>query len=104
MLTWEDCLALSCFSEDVIDAIAEHEHVPEMVALELAEYLVHTDDGVPRLKRMILDDIAAADARGNTEHAKRLRLALHHFVASARAMRTEAKARKAAAHREGSRS
>jgi hypothetical protein len=86
MLTWEDCLALSCFSEDVIDAIAEHEHVPEMVALELAEYLVHADDGIPRLKRMILDDIAAADARGDVEHARRLRLALHHFVASARAM------------------
>jgi hypothetical protein len=85
MLTLEDCLGLADVSEDVVEAIAEHEHLPEMAALLLADYLVHQPDGVPRLRRMILDDIAAAEARDDAAHAKQLRLALHHFVAYARA-------------------
>ena len=42
MLTLEDCIELSDLSEEEILAIAEHEHIPEMVAVELGAYLVHT--------------------------------------------------------------
>jgi len=35
MLTREDCLALCELSEDEVAAIAEHEHVPEIVAMEM---------------------------------------------------------------------
>jgi len=45
MLTLEDCIAFSELSEDEIDAIAEHEHITEMAALELGNYLVHTPSG-----------------------------------------------------------
>jgi len=34
MLTLDDCIELSELTEEEILAIAEHEHVPEMVALE----------------------------------------------------------------------
>lgn len=84
MLTWEDCVGLCDLDEDVIDAIAQHEHVPEVVALELAEYLIHCPDGVPRIRRMILDDIERARGHGDTAAVDRLQHALAHFVAYAR--------------------
>ena len=48
MLTVEDCIALCALSEAEVDAIAEHEHVPEIVAAEMAHYLINTADGTPR--------------------------------------------------------
>ena len=65
MLTLTDCFALTELTPEEIDAIAEHEHVPEIVAVELGDYLVHTVDGQKRIKRMIEDDIAAAQERGD---------------------------------------
>ena len=59
MLTLKDAIDYSELTEEEIDAIAEHEHVPEIIAVELGTYLVHSEDGVPMLKRMILDDIEA---------------------------------------------
>ncbi|WP_421708847.1 hypothetical protein [Algihabitans sp.] len=80
MLTLDDVIALSDLTEDEIDAIVEHEHCPEIVAAELGNYLVHSPDGVPLLKRMILEDIAAAEGREDYKHALKLRLVLRHFV------------------------
>jgi len=80
MLTYEDCLALSDLTEDEVRAIAEHEHVPELVAMELGNYLLHCDDGIPRLKRILLDDLEAARARGDTRHAIVLRGVLVQFL------------------------
>jgi hypothetical protein len=79
MLTLQDCLALCELTDDEVDAIAEHEHVPEIVAAELGNYLVDTPDGRRRIKRIILDDISAALARGNRMHALRLKLVLKTF-------------------------
>ena len=39
MLTLEDCIGLSGLDEEEILAIAEHEHIPEMAALEMGYYL-----------------------------------------------------------------
>ena len=80
MLTYIDCLSLSDLTEEEVDAIREHEHVPQMVAVEMGNYLVHTEDGVPAIKRMILDDIETAAAHGDAGHAIALRLVLKHFV------------------------
>jgi hypothetical protein len=80
MLTFEDCVALSELTDEEIAAIAEHEHLPMIVASELGNYLIHCADGVPRLKRIIADDIAAADRRGNHRHALALKLVLRHFL------------------------
>ena len=82
MLTYEDCVALSDLTEEEIEAIMEHEHLPAMVAAELGNYLVHSAEGVPLLKRMILDDIEMARGRGDWDHAMKLRLVLRHFVQS----------------------
>ncbi len=80
MLSYEDCLALSDLSEDEVAAIAEHEHIPEMAAAAMGNYLMHTNAGVPMLKRMILEDIEHAKATGHWEHALELKMVLRHFV------------------------
>ncbi len=80
MLTLEDCIALSDLTEAEIAAIAEHEHLPAVVAAELGNYLVHDAGGCPAIRRMILDDIEAARSRGDTPHALALKLVLRRFV------------------------
>lgn len=79
MLTFEDCLGLSELTEDEILAIAEHEHIPELAALEMGNYLIHTASGEKRLKRIILDDIAAARKSGDLPHAATLKFVLRHY-------------------------
>ena len=80
VLTLEDCLALCGLSEEEVLAIAEHEHVPEVAAAELGNYLARTPDGELAIKAMIRDDLAAARARGDTPHAAALKLVLRNFV------------------------
>ena len=80
MLTLQDCIALSDLTEEEVDAIAEHEHIPEIVAAEFGNYLVHQPGGPPMLRRIILDDIEDAQRRGDEKHRLALRLVLRHFI------------------------
>lgn len=82
MLTIKDCIALSDLTEDQIDAIAEHEHLPRMVAVELGCCLAHSPDGVARIVHILADDIAAARAHGHPRHAAELVAVLADFVAT----------------------
>jgi len=79
MLTFEDCLAYCDLTAEEIAAIAEHEHVPEMIAAELGHYLVVTPDGRRYIRRIILGDIAVARNRGDTLRAALLMRVLQHF-------------------------
>jgi hypothetical protein len=79
MLTLTDCLGLSELSEDEIDAIAEHEHVPEIIALELGNYLIRLPGGKGTIEAMMRDDIAAARTCGKDVHAGALELVLACF-------------------------
>ncbi len=81
MLTIKDCIELCHLDVDEIRAIAEHEHLPDIVAIELGEYLVSRDDGPPLIRRMILDDIEAARSRGDEVEVARYLSALKHFIA-----------------------
>jgi S-ribosylhomocysteine lyase LuxS involved in autoinducer biosynthesis len=80
MLTIQDCIELSELTEEEILAIAEHEHIPAMAALELGNYLVHTPEGERRIKDMIVDDIALARSEGDFRRAATLKLCLQHYV------------------------
>jgi len=80
MLTLEDCIDLCELTAEEVEAIAEHENIPEIIAAELGNYLIHTDTGVPKISRIILDDIEMAEKRGDTNHAISLKLTLKHFV------------------------
>ena len=64
-----------------IDAIAEHEHLPEMLAMEYGHYLIRQEDGALRVKAILADDLLHAEARGDTVHAAELRKVLRHFIA-----------------------
>lgn len=80
MLTIEDCLGLCRLTEDEVAAIAEHEHLPAILALEMGDYLCETAAGEVRIKRMIVDDIDAARRRGDLAHAANLKRTLQHFL------------------------
>jgi hypothetical protein len=80
MLTIHDCIELSGLTEEEIDALAEHEHVPEIIAAELGNYLVQTPEGEQRIKSMILDDLQAAQERADFQHVLKLKLCLRHFL------------------------
>jgi hypothetical protein len=79
MLTLEDCIAFCDLTEAEIDAIAEHEHVPEMAALEFGAYLVLRADGCATLRQIIVDDIALAQRHEHFAHSAQLELVLEAF-------------------------
>jgi len=80
MLTFDDCVALCELTEEEIAAIADHEHLPMIVAAELGSYLIQGPDGALRIKRIILDDMMVADRAGDNGRALMLKLVLRHFV------------------------
>ena len=80
MLSLEDCIALCELTEEEVLAIAEHEHIPELAAAELGNYLVHSQDGESRIKSMIRDDILAAQARGERDRSLALKFMLRKYV------------------------
>lgn len=80
MLSLEDCLSLCELSEEEVLAIAHHEHLPEIAAAELANYLVHTPEGEMRIKTIIRDDLAEAGACGDRTRELALKLMLRNFV------------------------
>ncbi|CAO3425287.1 hypothetical protein [Azospirillum endophyticum] len=88
MITFEDCVGMSGLTKEEIDAIAAHEHLPEIVAAELGSYLVATEAGQGEIRRMIEDDIAEARAHGQHERTAVLKLALCHFLQEHAAART----------------
>jgi len=80
MLTIEDCIALSELTEEEILAIAEHEHIPRMAAVELGSYLAQTPAGERRIKEMIVEDIAHALEQNDRERVLTLKMCLKHFL------------------------
>jgi len=79
MLTLEDCIALCGLTEDEVRAIAAHEHIPEVAAAELGNYLASSPEGELCIKAMIRDDIAQAVGGANRERALVLKLMLRDF-------------------------
>jgi hypothetical protein len=80
MLTLRDCIDLCDLTEAEIRAIAEHEHIPEIVAMEYGQYLMQTPDGEPCICAIIRDDILEAERHGDAERVLKLKLVLKHFI------------------------
>jgi len=80
MITLEDCIAFSGLTEEDVIAIAEHEHLPEMAAAALAQYLLSQEHGMERVRDMIVDDIREAQHRDAKVHVRTLLHVLHHFL------------------------
>jgi len=79
-----DIKGMSGCTEEEIDAIVMHEHVPDAVASELAFYLINCDDGVSKFRKIIIEDIEMAESQGRIEQAKNLKEVLKHFEMSHR--------------------
>jgi len=79
-LTFQDCIGLCDLSEAEVQAIADHEHIPAIAAVELGDYLVKTPQGEQRVKAMIRDDIAAAAASGDRLRALALKSILRDYI------------------------
>jgi hypothetical protein len=79
MLTLKDCIAMSDLSDAEVAAIAEHEHVPEIIAAEIGFRLVDSRDGRRILKRYIQDNLVHAKAHHLEGKAKDLALLLRRF-------------------------
>jgi hypothetical protein len=80
MVTLQDCIALCGLNEEEVLAIAEHEHLPEIVAAGLAETLLKQRYGAERVRHMIIDDIKAARQRGDNKHVYELLVCLKCFL------------------------
>lgn len=80
MVTIEDCLALSELTEEEADLIARHEGVPEMVGVELGNFLLRTARGRRRIRHWIHDEIRRAQAAGDQLQVVRLKVVLQHFL------------------------
>lgn len=80
MITFEDCIALCGFTEAEIRAIAEHEHVPDIVAAGMASTLMKQKHGAQAVRHMIIEDIRRAHDRGDLAHVHDLLACLHHFL------------------------
>lgn len=81
MLSLEECIGFSGLSEEEVAVIAEHEHVPAIVAAEMGCELLRTPKGIYRLHRMFLDNLEHAAHAGQREKAKYLDRTYSHFRA-----------------------
>jgi len=80
MITKLDILGMCDLELDEIDAIAEHEGIPEVAAAALGDHLLHQAHGAESVRDMIVDDIRSAMGRHDAAHAASLAQALQHFL------------------------
>lgn len=81
MINENDILDMTCLSREQIAAIAVHEHLDEVAAAELGEYLMHIHHGPQKVQQMICEDIAEALHRDDLDDARALYKALKAFLA-----------------------
>jgi len=82
MLTLKECLDYCDLDMDEVIAIAEHEHIPPIVAAELCSELLQTPQGVCCIHSMVLDDLQDAISHGESERALRLTSTYQHLQVS----------------------
>jgi hypothetical protein len=80
MISLEDCIGMCGLDENEVAAISEHEHIPEIAAAALANYLLHQPHGSEAIRNMIIDDIRKGLDDGRINHAAELFMALRHFL------------------------
>ncbi|TMH01684.1 MAG: hypothetical protein E6H67_16640 [Betaproteobacteria bacterium] len=81
MLSLAECIGMSDLTEDEIAVIAEHEHVPDIVAVELGQDLLKTSKGVFILRCYVSDVLEQAKLAGKRDKVKRLDRLLTRFNA-----------------------
>ena len=82
MISLEDCIGLCGLTKEEVLALAEHEHIPDIHAAALAQYLLGQPDGCRKIGAMIADDVNWAIHRGDRRHADELLAILEGFVSA----------------------
>lgn len=80
MLSLRDCLDMAEVTESEIAAIARHEHIPHIVALELGHYLLRMPGGANKLRQFIVDNIAGAQTRHSCAECERFSRTLAQYL------------------------
>ncbi len=79
MLSMQDVIDYCDLERGEIEAIAEHEHIPVVVAAEMSEQLLCTPEGVYRLHSMIIENMQHALECGEYQHVKDLAATFAHL-------------------------
>lgn len=79
MLSPQDVLDYCDLDVGEIEAIAEHEHIPTMLAAEMSESLLCTPEGVFKLHTMIIENMQHALEMGHFQHVKNLAITYEHL-------------------------
>jgi hypothetical protein len=82
MISLEDCIALCGLTKAEVLALAAHEHLPEIGAAALGQYLLNQRHGCERIRDIIVDDVRSAQARGDRQQVQMLLHVLHNFLKS----------------------
>ena len=82
MLSISDCVGMCGLNEDELRVVAAHEHLPMIVAAELASELLKTPEGIWQIRGFMLDALETSVARHDWEREKHLRGVLVTFTSS----------------------
>jgi hypothetical protein len=82
MLTVQECVDMSELSNEAIRAIAEHEHIPEVVAAELGQELLKGTGGILEIQRILEEDLELAVQAGEQDQINNRKRVLERFIAS----------------------
>lgn len=71
MLTLRDCIDFADMDAEELLAIARHEHLPDIVALEKAQTFLQEDWGAPAVRQMVMEEVEHRLAHdGSGDHEK----------------------------------
>lgn len=79
MISLQDVIDYCDLERGEIEAIAEHEHIPVVVAAEMSEELLCSPEGVCRLHSMIIENMEHALKSGEFQHVKDLAETYQHL-------------------------
>jgi hypothetical protein len=81
MVSLDECIGMSGLSEDEIAVVAEQEHVPPVVAAEMASSLLSSPRGILKLHDIFRDRLAALAERRETQRERAISRLYAHFRA-----------------------
>jgi hypothetical protein len=86
MISVNECISICGLDRKEIAAIADHEHIPEVAASALANYLLHHEGDETEIRQMLTEDLHAAIEDGRLQLASELFMALREFLDETRSV------------------
>ena len=81
-LTVQECVDMSELANEAIRAIAEHEHIPEVVAAELGQELLKATGGIAEIRRILEASLELAVRAGEQDKINDRKRVLERFISS----------------------